>query len=182
MIQWDEQLNKQYRNLLLIVANLYIIAPLIYIYLATQFTPPVQEGGHVDMMLYILLIVALVLPALSPIIDRSQIAYYRKIYLAKEEKPAQNGIKSLIDRANYGVDSHTPQGSPMKFFTTLAILKGALVDAVYLFGFVVFFLSGDIIKMLYFYPIGILWTLVHFPRKSQYESLVERLKSHAPVS
>jgi hypothetical protein len=64
---------------------------------------------------------------------------------------------------------------PINLFFTLSVMKMAMVEAVYIFGFVVFVLTGRFLNMLFFYPIGVAWTLVLWPKQEKYDQLMEKL-------
>ena len=57
----------------------------------------------------------------------------------------------------------------------LSLIKFSLIEAIYIYGLVVYLLSGDILKALYFYPVGIAWSVVHWPTRDRFENFVNRL-------
>ncbi|MDF1545158.1 MAG: hypothetical protein P1R58_08665 [bacterium] len=109
-----------------------------------------HEGGESDLLFYILIFLALAQPALYPIIERVQISNFSKA-VNRTMKPAQ-------------------------FAFTIALTKLAMVDAIYIFGLVVYFLSGDLSRMLMFYLPGLLWTAIYWPRESSFEELLKKLE------
>lgn len=100
-------------------------------------------------MLYLLLILALIEPAFVPLIVRSEIGKYRS--------------------------GATKMKSPAHLFLTLGIIQMAFVTAIYIYGFIVFILTAKFTYMLYFYPIGIAWSFVYWPRRKKYTQLLEKL-------
>lgn len=128
---------------------LYVVFPSIYLFIAFAVELELRSGGEYDMMMYILLIVSVFLPAISPLPEKFQIAEFKKKALTIE----------LV--ANLWV--------------TINVLRAAFVENVFIFGVVVFFLSGDITRMLYFYPIGIVWTIIRWPRVESLESFVKKV-------
>lgn len=128
------------------------MAPAAYLVVAQLINQPLETGGEYDMMFYILLIIAITTPLLIPIIERVQINGYKK--------------------------NKNSQGTPMGMFQTLFIQKAAIVEATYIYGLVVMMTSGNFTRMLYFYPIGILWTLIYFPRKAHFEKFMEKIESY----
>lgn len=155
MIEQNEKTEAQFRRARILAVVTLVACPLIYLliaYYAVDST--VREGGEQQMLLYILLLVALAEPALVPVIERFRINEYRG-----------NPNSSM---------------TPAQLFTAVSIIKFAFVEAAYIFGFVVYILSGDIIKMLYFYPVGIVWSFVYWPRKATFERFVKRVRADEP--
>ena len=66
--------------------------------------------------------------------------------------------------------------SPAALFVMLSIIKSSLIETIYIYGLIVYFLSGDIIKSLYFYPVGIAWSVVHWPTRGRFDNFVSRLR------
>ncbi|MCP4603450.1 MAG: hypothetical protein GY847_23515 [Proteobacteria bacterium] len=127
------------------------MAPLIYLVVAHFLAREISGGEGVnDMVAYILLIVALAQGALVKVIERFQVQSYRK----------------------------NPQASatPAQFFVTVSIISMAVIESIYLFGLVVFILSGDYLHLARFYIIGIGWTLCYWPRRTKFESFVQEMQ------
>ena len=127
-----------------------VAAPIVYLFVAfiVKLTP--QEGGEHLMMFYILLIVAVVAPAMFPIIERMHITQYKS--------------------------GRSTEMTPASLYTTVSMMKYAFVEATYLFGLVIFFVSGDINRVFYFYPIGIIWTFIYWPRRDKFEQFLQKLE------
>lgn len=124
--------------------------PLVYLVVAwildfAQLAPARTEQFAV----YILLIVGIVLPAMIPVLERSQ-------------------IKSLRDNP----DAVLVAG---QVFQTFSLVRAAIVESVYLLGMIAYVMSGEILQMLWFYPIGIIWTMLFWPRQRGYRRLIEKL-------
>ena len=127
-----------------------VIAPVIYLVVG-QILPKndLAPKGVDDMVVYILLVVAAIEPAFYFVLERIQIAQFRK-----------------------GTDSKM---NPRQLFRSLCIIRMALSDVPFLLGFVVMLVTYDFNAMLYFYVAGIFWSIVHWPRASQYEKLIQAL-------
>ncbi len=94
------------------------------------------------MLFYILLIVGISQPAVLGFVGRSHLAGFRRSRTAM---------------------------SPAQLFTAMTIVKAAFVETIYIYGLVVYFLCGDLTRMLAFYPVGILWSYVIWPSRSSLE-------------
>jgi hypothetical protein len=145
---FDDVTEKQWKQTKLLTYILLVAAPLIYL-VVTQFVdiPDREVGGETYLMFYILLLVAIIEPAFSPLVERFQLAAYRR-----------GNIKT----------------TPGALYQTVSIIKFALVEAIYIYGMMIFFMTGDINLVFYFYPIGMIWTLVVWPRRSKFEEFIEK--------
>ncbi len=150
---WDEKRQARWQIIRIVAFAFLVAAPLVYLTVMYLVSIPPQEGGHIEMMLYILLIVAIVEPATAMYIERFQITSYRA------NQPTNMNLDNL--------------------YFTLSIIKFAFVEVIYIFGLVVYFVSGNHNAMLYFYPIGIAWSFVYWPRQSKFEEFVRKIESSA---
>ncbi len=125
-----------------------VAAPAIYLVIIYTLRFSQRSGGEYEMMLYILLIVAMIQPAAYPFIQRFH----------------------LTMRGRH----REPVMQPDQLFFTLAIIKFAFVEAIYIYGLVVAFISGITNNALYFYAIGIVWTFIYWPRRGAYEHFMEK--------
>lgn len=128
-----------------------VVFPLTYLLLPYFVEMESTAGVGLDFLFYVLLIVALTEPAIYPLIERNRI-------VAVGRNP-------------------NSQMRPQQLYLTLSIVKIALVKAVYLYALVVFLVTGQADKMLWFYPIGLFWTAIYWPRESGLESFVERIEA-----
>ncbi len=141
-----ESENRDWRLLQLIAIAIGIVAPIAYLIVAKVSTVPVSTQTPADMITYILMIFGAFQPAVAPIVNRMQVNQY----LRARTRP-----------------------SPGKFFINITIIRLALAEAIFVYGLMVYFLSGEFNRMLYFYPLGAVWMLVYWPRKGKYESFIE---------
>ena len=135
----------------LISFAMLVVAPLIYLLVAyvirvNNFAP----DNSVVFLLYALLIVGLVQPSVAVPIERLMVANVRK-----EPVTASSGSA---------------------LYLSISLIKMALIEAIYIYGLVAFLLSGEILNMLYFYPIGIVWTIIYWPRKEKLDQFVKQFE------
>jgi len=64
--------------------------------------------------------------------------------------------------------------SPDHAWRKLSIMQSAVVAATFIYGFIVFTMSGDIQRMLYFYPIGAVWAFFFWPTRKRYENFISQ--------
>ena len=141
---------REFRLTRLIAWLLLVLSPAVYIVVAAFLAIPDQSGGQIDMTFYILLILALFQPALLPLIERLQTANFRR--------PAPKNT------------------NPRQLAMTMHITKFAFVEAIFIYGLVIFILSGDWARFLIFYPVGIVWAAIYWPRQERWQSLAKRLE------
>ena len=122
---------------------LLIGAPIIYLIIIGSLSIAPRTGGEVDLLFYIFLIVSIVEPVLIPVIERYQINMYQK--------------------------SRFSRMSPGQLFTSISIIKFALIETIYIYGLIMYLFSADFLKVVYFYLIGITWSVIHWPRRSSWD-------------
>ncbi len=145
----DEVKINQFKLIRMIAFAMLIFMPLVLLSLMFVVSPPKQSGGEIEMTLLILLIVGMIQPLVIPLISRIQIQNWRKENFEKK--------------------------NPAILFFMLSLIKFSLIEAIYIYGLVVYLLSGDMLKALYFYPVGIGWSVVHWPTRNRLENFVNRL-------
>lgn len=123
-------------------------APIVYLIIAWILGRTMAPKPEFNpFVLYMLLIVAGVLPGLFPIIRRSNLSV---------QKP-----RSMSYEAAAGL------------YTMLTIIVAALIEVGFILGLVCFLLSGELRNMLYFYPIGAAWALLRRPRRESFNQFLE---------
>ena len=140
-----------FRRVRLFAWLILVAAPVAYLVIIFTVPFPQHSGGEYDMMLYILLIVAMLQPAVYPLIER--------LHMAMRAKQTSSAME------------------PGQLFFMLAILKFAFVEAVYIYGLVVAIVSGLPNNALYFYAIGIIWTFIYWPRQGAYEHFMQKVSN-----
>lgn len=127
-----------------VLAVITLVAiPLLGLLVACIMKLDVKSGGEMDMLFYILLIVAAVEPAVAPLVERFHLKKFRS--------------------------AGSSRMSSGQLLTSISLIKFALVEAIYIYGLVVYVIVGDIVKMLPFYLVGAIWSVVYWPRRSTWE-------------
>lgn len=172
MIEWTDELKKQFRTVQIIAFAMLIGAPIAYIFAAYQLNKELISGGEFDIMFYMLFSISMIQPVITPLIEKYQISIFKK-------NPNSKFVNVSEQRGIF--TSKPEQGTPMGLYTIVIIIKCAIVEAIFLYGMVLYFVSGDMTRMLYFYPIGIAWTIVYFPTKAKCLKFLEKVSTNEPV-
>jgi hypothetical protein len=135
----------------IIAFAMFVGSPIAYLIIAFVIERPLVAGGEYDMLFRIILIVAMVQPLLAFVVERSQVRAFR----ARRQK----------------------EMTASQLLVTLAINKAAFVSVVFIYGLVVYLLSGDLLRMLWFYPIGAIWSVIHWPRREKWNMLIQTLET-----
>lgn len=126
-----------------------VAAPLIYLVVGQVVRVDVPEPNvGTDMVFYILLVLGAIDPAIYPVIERAQLRLWRG---PKEDR----GVPEM--------------------YLTQTITKMAFVHTTFIYALVVYLVSGNFERMLWFYPIGALWVFLYWPGEEKYRSFVERV-------
>ena len=126
-----------------------VFSPIVYAFIPLFVETVPQLDGAEHILFYILYFLAMVEPAMYYIIEKFQLSLYLK------EKTST---------------------SPEKLFFSLSVIKFSLTHSVYLFGLIVFFVSGDASRFYMFYPIGIIWSFIHWPTEEKYNNFMNKCK------
>ncbi len=150
MIQLDEPQKKKFKTSQVIYAVLTIGFPLVYLGITQVLNLPPMDPTANQMTFQMLILVALIEPVfLIPLIEKAQTKQFKQ---------------------NKAIE-------PVSAFMSLMIIRAALVEAIYIFGMIVYFTTHNLDWMLYFYPIGILATIIYFPRESTLQSFIEKVQT-----
>jgi len=152
---WDDKANASFRMVRIMALIMLVAMPIFFLGMTYLMTPQGSQGGQNDMLLYMLLIVSVFQPMVSPFIVRLQIDNYKK--------------------------NQQSQMTTDQFLLSLNIIKFAFVEVIFLYGLLNYVISGELMRMLYFYPIGFIWAFLFWPKRSSYENFVERINSNAPT-
>ena len=134
----------------IIAICLTIGLPVVILLVSAILSPkPFAPDGVNNMMVFILLIVAIVDPTFYFVIEKTKVSEYRK--------------------------STASQMAPDQLYRSLVLVRLALAASCYVMALVVFLITHDILQMLFFYPIGIIWTVILWPRPSGRERFMARL-------
>ncbi len=147
---WDESVQQQFRVSRLLAIAMLIAAPVAYLIVTFLVGGRSVAGSPVELVFYLLLAVAIFQPAAAFLIERFQFRAYT----------TRTGTKM----------------SPPQLLFMIGIIKYAMVEAVYIYGFVVYFIADDLIYMAPFYCIGVVWSYIHWPRRERWERTIESLE------
>lgn len=147
----DDALNRQFRTAQIITIFMLVVAPLVYLGIALAVDAPLVTPEAADLVFWILLIVAIITPALLPVVERYQIRVYRK--------------------------QGEHRASPVRLMITLSIINAAWIETVYIYSLIVYLVTGDMLRMLTFWPVGIIWSFVYWPRRSRWSKRLEDLEA-----
>ncbi|HUV30813.1 MAG TPA: hypothetical protein VMY05_06985 [Acidobacteriota bacterium] len=138
---------RQYAAVRLLAVVMLVGLPTVCLLLGILLSPDSLAGDGVnEFVVYVLLIVGATGPAIVPVIQRWG--------LNRKGRPS------------------TPV-SASALFVSVYVLKMAAIEAVYVYGLVVFLLSGEFEKMAYFYPVGIVWTVVSWPNRGKFDRFLK---------
>ena len=151
----EVQRQPNWRVLTIITWTMLVLAPAVYLVIAWLLdSKGLEAKAGNEMLVYLLLVVAIVEPAFMPIVTRLEVRKFRK------------GVSQAK--------------SPAQLFLSLSIIHMAVVEAVYIFALICFILTAKFTYMLWFYPIGIAWSYVYWPRREKFNRLLEKLDRHEP--
>jgi hypothetical protein len=146
---------KEMRKLRLIAWALLVVSPVLYILIGGSLALSGKQlvdmpGGEQRVLVYVLLLVGALSPAVLPAVESFQ--------------------RKLIR-----IDGR-PSADAARLFTTIGITRLAFVEATYLYGLVVLLITGDFVRMMWFYPVGVFWTWVWWPRRSSQQSFIRAVE------
>ncbi len=148
MIPLSDQQEHEWRKTKVIAWALGLLPPPLYIIIATLVETDGMAADQTDLTVYILLALGILDPLLVPVIERFQVKSFRS-------------------------SQRTATMTPSQFFTSLTVVRLAFANATFVYGMVVYLLSGSIEKMLWFYPVGIIWLIILWPRRAKFEKFVQ---------
>lgn len=130
---------------------LFIFSPLSHLLAANLLNSVNTRHEDPGFILPLLLVLAAFSPLTIIVIEKGM------IFAAKERRT--------------GFDS--PEDAWLKLF----IIRAALILAIFVYGLVILFLTQyDMQKMLYFYPIGIVWVFLGWPTRKRYENFISKIE------
>ena len=142
---------REIRKIRLLALLMLAVSPLVYLAFAVLLNMPEKVGGEYELMLYILLIVALAEPGLVPLLRKLQISNYRKL--------------------------KNSSATPVQLLLVLQLIAFSFVHAIYIYGFVLYLISGSFSNLFYFYIIGGAWSAVYWPREGATRKLLRRIEA-----
>ena len=145
----DESIEGHFRKLRVVTWAFLVASPAVYLFAGNLIGQTVKAPAGNELVVYLLFAIGLVQPAFGWVIARIQIQSYKA-------RP-QTDMK------------------PVNLFFTLSLIKMALVEAIYVYGLVSLFITGEFLNMLLLLICGVAWSLVHWPTREKYNRLVESL-------
>lgn len=140
----DDQ--KQFTRTIWIAIAELIVGPVTYLVVATLNTKDYfQAQESATVIMYLLIPIAAIGPLAWLLIKGSLVRVARQ---KTEETPLA------------------------KTYLTMTSIKLAQVAAIYVYGLVAFFLTNDMMNMTWFYLIGIVWSIIYWPRRSHFERVM----------
>lgn len=109
------------------------------------------HSEFLELVSFMLLPIAAITPFVFPMLEKAQLRVYRK----------SSGRKQ----------------TPGQLFFSLSIIKFSLAHAAFIYGFIVFYLGGGISRMLWFYPIGMIWMYIFWPREESFKKFLRQLEA-----
>ena len=138
-------------------AALLISAPAIYLYIGKMFHTSGQllnhAGWKIELLFYLILLYSLAQFLVLPVMERAQFKMYHQKYKHKR------AVFRMV------ADIHT--------------MKIVLPGAVFMFGMIVLYISGDWWRLIPFYAIGIVTSVMYWPRKQRVMNTLERLEAES---
>lgn len=126
-----------------------VFAPIIFI-AAVYFMKPIQINNTAkEFPIMMIIIVAFLQPFALPLIEKVQI----------------KGMRKSTDK------SGTAEG----LYSTLVIIKCAFVEVIYMYGIVMFLVTGERTTMYYLALIAAAWTLYVWPTQAKYRKFIEKV-------
>ena len=151
MILIDETLEKEHKKVRLLAIVFLIASPVFLFYLALRFDNNQLFPENGDTIYYILLSIAILEPFLYQIVERV-----------------------MMKRARQGKDNKI---TPAKMYLNISIIRFALVNAIFIYGFICVLIIGVFELIYFFYIYGMIWVVIYWPRRSYLETFVTRMEA-----
>lgn len=149
----DEEIGKQYTVLRIIVFALLVAAPVAYAAVIYILAKGGRMASNPESKIAYLMFALAIMNALAlPVMDR--IALWKTQGKLQVKKGA-----GIIESAQ-----------------SMTIIKLALVESMYLFGMVVFFVTGVTNNLYYFAALGLLYSIIYWPTRDRFVALVRSLE------
>ena len=153
MMAQNQEAGIYFRQARLFATLLLVVFPILYLVIAFFVTSEKNaDAGANQMVLYMLMVVAMIQPTAFFLFRKMQVGNYKKSPQAKM--------------------------SPGQLYLTLEIMKLALIEAVFIYGLVMIIIAGKFENLIYFYVIGIIWSVALWPRRSVMATFMKNLEEH----
>ncbi len=136
----------------ILAGALVILAPAIYLLVAALITPPEStfDAAATQLLISLLLVVAIIQPALALLVERFQ-------------------VRSFLTSRSTVMTAAT-------LFQLICVIKLAFVEAIFIYGLLAFFFSGNMAPIFWFYLVGAVWAAIYWPRRSRFEDFLNKVK------
>lgn len=149
----SEKQEKGWKTIIIINTGLLIFSPAVYLFIVWNIfkSPNFDVISEPNMMVqYVITGLTIILPMIIPF-----------------------AIKIFTSVQNIQLSSD-PELRYVGKYQTISIIKGAIIESIYVLSLVIFFINHTVEHLWYFYLYGIFWTYIHFPRKSQYIEFIQK--------
>jgi len=149
-MQLDEAAERQWKIIKFFTYNLLIAAPLMFLFVAYKL--PAESGlkGAMYLVCGFLLLWSALGPTILPKIKEVQLQQFK--------------------------DGKLKKMTPSRLYFQRTIIGLSMAVAPYCTGFLVYVIVGGYVQMLWFYPIGIFWSIKLWPRRRAYEEFLQNLE------
>ncbi len=153
MITLDDKQKKEFKKTIMLAVSFLLIAPVMYLTIIIfVLQPAAQLKPAQDILLYILIIVALLLPIAHKIVRKVQIINFK------------NGSQTGMTIAS--------------LYTVLSIINFAMVESIYIFGYIAYILTSEMFNYLIFSIIAICWSVISWPRRVKFEKFLTEMEPY----
>ena len=151
MTDFSSSENKAFGMARLFTINILVAAPILFLFISRFYNQPVFESENLNLITIVSLAFSAFAPLLIPVVRRA-IVNARNVMKEKGRSPENAVLTSFI-------------------------VFSSIIELSYILGLVNFFLSNELQRLLYFYPIGIFWTIKYWPTAERFEQRLNELKA-----
>lgn len=142
---------KRLRILRIIATNMTVVAPVIYLVVVINLSEGhTIPSGQSDFLFYTLFVIGIIQPLAFWPMEKLHISNFRR--------------------------SRTTNMLPSGLFFVLSLTRLALAGVVFIYGLILFYVTGDLLRMLWFYPVGIAWSFFAWPSNRRFEHFLRKIE------
>jgi len=161
----EPELDKRVKQGRLLALMFLVVTPLVVLIIACLIkVKKMYPEGTDNFVIYVIFIVAFITPLISIIVKKVQINNYRR------------NKGKVLNTGPLALEKQYKEMTTGQFFISLLIVQLAFVEATYIYGFMVFLISGELVNILYFYIIGIIWSFIFWPREEKTKNFMKSLE------
>ena len=148
----EEEIQAQYSTLRIIIFAMMVFSPVIYLIIVYVLLKKGERPTRPnEAIFYLLLSLAALQGALVPLIEKK----VRHTYYS-----GWSAGRTVLEAAG-----------------SIVIVRLGLIGAIYIYGLVIFFITGIASRLPYFYAFGVFYTIVYWPAESRFRDLIEQLEA-----